>query len=104
MAIRWKQYLEQIGGPIEAKRGHTEVAVRVFPDGEWVMGLSWDSHDTTSPNGGTVVVRDSRGRTRAFFGHVCGPQMLENIFQGFPTLDAVYQKFVDVWLSEHELP
>ena len=42
-----------------------------FPNGEWIFGYGHDSHGLTAA-GGTLVIKDSRGRTRVFFGHVCG--------------------------------
>jgi hypothetical protein len=45
-----------------------------FPTGEWVVGVAKDSHAwfSTYTGGGTAVLKDSRGRVRCFFGHVCG--------------------------------
>ena len=45
-----------------------------FPNGEWVAGVAKDSHALYAQwtGGGTVVLKDSRGRVRCFFGHVCG--------------------------------
>lgn len=52
----------------------TETVGLVFPNGEWVIGAAKDSHALYSRQngGGTVVLKDSRGRVRCFFGHVCG--------------------------------
>ena len=52
----------------------TETVGLVFPNGEWVVGITKDSHAWFSAyfGGGTVVLKDSRGRVRCFFGHVCG--------------------------------
>jgi hypothetical protein len=41
-------------------------------NGEWVFGHGINSHGL-HPGHGTLVLRDSRGRVRIFFGHVCGP-------------------------------
>lgn len=43
-------------------------------NGEWILGVSASSHDMYSEwfGGGTVVLKDSRGRVRCFLGHVCG--------------------------------
>jgi len=69
-----------------------------FSKGEWVVGVSQDSH--TIIGGGVLVVRDSRGATRAFVGHVCGAgafertcRVLEMLAQGeaAPDLDALYR-------------
>jgi hypothetical protein len=45
-----------------------------------VFGKSQDSHGVWRRGGGTLVVRDSRGRVRAFFGHMCGPRYMEWAF------------------------
>jgi hypothetical protein len=47
---------------------------RKFDNGQWVFGVCRDSH--SSRHGGTVVVKDSRGDVRVFFGHVCGALQL----------------------------
>lgn len=72
LAREWKTDLERYGNPDEAKRADRDIIVLRCENGDWVFGRSVDSHGTWHRGGGTVVVRDSAGRTRAFFGHVCG--------------------------------
>jgi hypothetical protein len=63
----------------------------VFPSGEWVVGVVKDSHGMYSrlKGGGTVVLKDSRGRVRCFFGHVCGSGNIGQEAPGvFDSLDA----------------
>ncbi len=57
-----------------ARDSKTEALGIVYPNGEWVVGVAKDSHALYSrlTGGGTVVLKDSRGRVRCFFGHVCG--------------------------------
>jgi hypothetical protein len=45
-----------------------------FTNGGWVTGVGMSSHGFFCDfnGGGTVVLKDSRGRVRCFFGHVCG--------------------------------
>jgi hypothetical protein len=43
-----------------------------FPDDTWVMGAGIDSHSMRQA-GGTLALRDSRGKVQVFVGHVCGP-------------------------------
>lgn len=42
-----------------------------FPNGEWVFGYGVDSHGFELGRG-TTVIKDSKGRVRVYFGHVCG--------------------------------
>ncbi|MCE9533393.1 MAG: hypothetical protein K8T89_20050 [Planctomycetes bacterium] len=73
-AEKWRARLAAIPDPDAALAAYPEVEVVRCTNGEWVMGVSYDSH--RSNWGGTVVVRESTGRVRAFFGHVCGPRIL----------------------------
>lgn len=91
-AAKLRAILEPIPDP-EAGRGcDPEFSFRRFPNGEWVMGVARDSHAPLSLylGGGTVVLKDSRGRVRCFLGHVCGPGRLANIegLSGLDSLDA----------------
>jgi hypothetical protein len=63
--------MEPITNPEMAVRLHPDWAAIRFPNGEWVFGRGIDSH-WFSVGRGTLVVKDSRGRVRIFFGHVCG--------------------------------
>jgi hypothetical protein len=44
--------------------------LHTFTNGHWMVLRCANSHG--NPWGGTVVTRDSTGKTRVFFGHVCG--------------------------------
>jgi hypothetical protein len=76
-AEKWRARLQPLADPDAARATYPEVEVLRFGNGEWVIGVSDDSH--ASHWGGTVVVKDSTGRLRAFFGHVCGPRFLERL-------------------------
>ncbi len=80
-----------------------------FSNGEWVVGVAHDSHSFLG--GGVLVVRDSRGATRAFRGHVCGSgafkrtcRVLELRGEGEapPDLDALYRHLGEEF-TEREL-
>src|SRR5690242_4489535 len=59
-AETWKAAFEQIPDPETAQQRHPEVVVKRFANGEWAFGVSLDSH--THRAGGTIVIKDSRGR------------------------------------------
>src|SRR5262245_2482643 len=71
LAADWRAALLAAAGPDEAAAADPDVVVLRFPNGEWVFGKSRNSHGIWRRGGGTLVVRDSRGRVRAFFGHMC---------------------------------
>jgi hypothetical protein len=73
-AQKWHDRLQPLADPDAAAALYPEVEVLWFANGEWVIGVSDDSH--ASHWGGTVVVRDSAGQVHAYFGHVCGPRFL----------------------------
>jgi hypothetical protein len=76
-AAKWRARLHPLSDPDAARATHPEIEVLRFGNGEWVIGVSDDSH--ASHWGGTVVVKDSTGQVRAFFGHVCGSRFLERL-------------------------
>src|SRR5262249_8059574 len=76
-AETWRQRLEPPAHPEEGRARYPEVVGKRLKNGEWIFGVCADSHG--SHWGGTIVVKDSTGKVRAFFGHVCGPSYLENI-------------------------
>jgi hypothetical protein len=74
-ANRWLDRLQGFSDPESAQTAYPEVQFKRFENGEWVMGVSDDSH--RSRWGGTIVVKDSTGAKHVWFGHVCGPRRLE---------------------------
>jgi hypothetical protein len=76
-AERWRTRFDKFPDPTAAAAAYPEVEIMQFANGEWVFGISDDSH--RSHWGGTVVVKDSTGRVRAFLGHVCGPNYFRRL-------------------------
>lgn len=108
LAAEWRDRLSQYLDPEAARAGDPEVVVLGFTNGEWVFGRSQSSHGMWHRGGGTVVVRDSRGRTRAFFGHVCGWGQLgvaSSEFSQLPSLAEFYKRMAEEGggFAEHAL-
>jgi hypothetical protein len=101
-ARQWAALLESAPDIEAARRADQNVWGTTFADGEWVFGLSHDSHG--SPwTGGTVVCRDSRHGVRVFFGHVCGgpgPLWWKYNFEDVQSLDRFYARLEARWLKE----
>lgn len=105
LAAEWRDALLAAAGPDEAAAADPDIVVLRFPNGEWVFGKSQDSHGIWRRGGGTLVVRDSRGRVRAFFGHMCGPRYLAFEFgSDYPSLDAFYDSVLQHRIVEHIFP
>jgi hypothetical protein len=105
LAAEWRAALLAATGPDEAAASDPDVVVLRFPNGEWVFGKSQDSHGIWRRGGGTLVVRDSQGRVRAFFGHMCGPRYMEDAFgTNNPSLDAFYDRVVEYGKVEYTFP
>jgi hypothetical protein len=66
-----KAEMESIPDPGTAMQLHPDWTYMRFGNGEWVFGHGIDSH-WIGFGRGTLVVKDSRGRVRVLFGHVCG--------------------------------
>jgi hypothetical protein len=92
-AARWRAVLEPLPDPETAQASHPEVMGRRFPNGEWAFGVDRDSH--RFKDGGTIVVKDSTGRVRAFFGHVCGSGRLGGWLREANSLEEFYNS--DQW-------
>jgi hypothetical protein len=86
----WQERLRDVPDPDAARQAFPVVVWKRFGSGEWVFGVCEDSH--MNPNGGTIVLKDSRGRLRAFFGHVCGRDFLEQLLQHTDSLDGLYDE------------
>lgn len=96
------QPLTPSAGDLRAE--HPGIEVVRFPNGECVIGLAQNSHGLFVRGGGTIVVKDSRGNIRAFFGHVCGPNYLRTFFRDLPDLDHFYVRMKQLKFTEHALP
>ena len=103
-AARWRAAFEPLDDPEEARRRYPEVVAKRFEDGRWVFGVCRDSH--AYRDGGTVVVKDSTGAVRAFFGHVCGGSYLASSLRDAKSLEEFYRS--DWWttfaFSEYTFP
>ncbi|MDZ4753542.1 MAG: hypothetical protein SGJ11_03490 [Phycisphaerae bacterium] len=69
-----RTYAERLQLLDDAAEASTDPEIREhqFPSGERITHVSRDSHGAPFLDGGTVVVRDSNGTSRAFYGHGCG--------------------------------
>jgi hypothetical protein len=104
LAQEWRAVLEPFADPEDAARKDSRVQGKRFADGDWVFGLCQNSHGLLQPGGGTLVVKDSRGAVRAFFGHVCGQQALEGLLYGPKSLDEFYTYLLNNRFQEYEWP
>jgi hypothetical protein len=103
LAQQWRATLDSLGDLEEAKEKERDIHGRRFPNGEWAFGFCRDSHRLIQ-GAGTLVVKDSRGEARAFFGHVCGPDFLEGMLIHSKSLDEFYNRLRDCGLKEYEWP
>jgi len=94
LAAEWQAELSQYQSPDEAQTKDPKVIVVRFSDGSWVFGRCQSSHGVWKRGGGTVVVKDSKGQVRAFFGHVCGDENLGAVWEHW-NLDLYYWKTLD---------
>jgi hypothetical protein len=76
-AAKWKGIFEPLSDPEVVKTRYPFAATKRYADGSWIFGVSYDSH--AGLDGGTVILKESGGKVRAFFGHVCGPDMLADV-------------------------
>jgi hypothetical protein len=83
-AEKWTKRFQGLNSITEAKAKYSNVALLELPNDEWIFWVYSTSHG--NPWGGTIVTRDSRGITKAFFGHVCGCAVLHG-----ESLDEVYE-------------
>jgi len=74
-AVKLRPIVEAMPEPKEPFRDYSTGSVGMrFRNDEGVVGVAKDRHAffCDFDGGGTVVLKDSRGRVRCFFGHVCG--------------------------------
>jgi hypothetical protein len=62
------------------------------------MGIGRNSHGSSV--GGTVVLKDSRGQTRFFVGHVCGPRGHIHLVDVTANLDEFYKSLVTGFIEQ----
>ncbi len=87
-AAKWKGIFESLSDPEVVKTRYPFAATRHYADGSWVFGVSYDSH--AGRDGGTIILKESSGKVRAFFGHVCGPDMLQDTISRTGSLAEFY--------------
>lgn len=92
-AKEWKERFEDLPDPEVAKARYPDVETKKYTNGEWIFGVCRDSHGP--PPRDTIVVKDSRGPVRAFFGHVCGAELLKYQLENSTSLDDFYN--ADWW-------
>lgn len=66
------EYLDVTGQNIGASS--SRLTLLTFSNKDWLVMRCANSHG--KPWGGTLVTRDNTGKTRVFFGHVCGSATL----------------------------
>jgi hypothetical protein len=103
LAAEWRDHLARFPDPDAAKAADPQVVVVRCRNGEWAFGRSQNSHGIWYRGGGTVVIRDSAGRTRAFFGHVCGGGHLGVGPVEPPSLAELYKQLAESGFAEHPL-
>ena len=97
LAEEWKRVLEPLENVEDAAQKEPLIQGKRFANDEWVFGLCRDSHGRSRKGGGTLVVKDSRGKVRAFFGHVCGWMALEAMLREQKSLDEFYKYLFEHW-------
>jgi hypothetical protein len=104
LAREWKDELAPFADPESAKAKYPQTDSARFENGEWVFGLSQDSHGLFHRGGGTVVVKDSCGSVRAFFGHVCGAHWVRSFDLEHKSLNEFYAYLRDCGFVEYHWP
>jgi hypothetical protein len=92
---RLKAEMEAIPDPDTALRLHPDWAVIRCDNGEWLFGYGLDSHSFFRREKGTLVTKDSHGRVRIYFGHVCGENgpLVWGASRTFPNLTVFYNDY-----------
>src|SRR5262245_25362583 len=105
LAAEWRAALLAAPGPDEAAATDPDVVVLRFANGEWAFGKSQSSHGAWRRGGGTLVIRDSRGHVRAFFGHMCGSRYMDGALRtSNPSPDAFYVRVLKDVRTEYHFP
>jgi hypothetical protein len=106
LAQEWAARLEGFPDVETALASDEHIWGRRFENGEWVFGLSQNSHGSPR-TGGTVVIKESRRGVRVFFGHVCGgpgPLWWRYNFEEAKSLDEFYRRLAERRFTEYALP
>jgi len=101
LAGEWTAKLRAYTDLDDARAKDPRVQGAKLPNGEWVFGYCNDSHGKLPGHGGgTVVVRDSRGEVRVFFGHVCGDDYLQSYCNHSDSLDVFYKNLSEMLVEQ----
>lgn len=104
LAAEWRDDLAKYPTPDAAIDADTTIEHVRFPNGDWLIGRAQDSHGMWRRGGGTVVIKDSNGDTRVFFGHVCGGGFISWGFGEHPDLISFYNRVSENEFTEYNLP
>lgn len=92
--------LAAVPTPEDAERTFEDCVAIRFSNGEWACCVGINSHSWKRARD-TVEVRDSRGQTRVFIGHVCGPRFMSTYASpGVINLDQLYSGLVGDGFTE----
>jgi hypothetical protein len=105
-ADRLRAVVESIASPEAGQRIDPDYVAQRLPSGEWVLGIGRNSHAFPARFvDGTIVIKDSRGQVRCFFGYVCGPASLRLTFSDTESLDDLYKRLTnDYKYTEYHWP
>lgn len=102
LAAEWRDHLAQFDSPEAATAADPDIIVYRFANGEWVFGRAANSHGIWHRGGGTIVVKDSSGQIRAFFGHVCGSGILgPGVSDLEQSPESWYERMTETSFQEH---
>lgn len=102
LAQEWRVEFNQYATYQEAEAADPTIEVVKFDNGEWLIGRAQNSHGIWRRGGGTVVVKDSNGDTRAFLGgHVCGDGFLSWGFGERVDLTSFYGRVAENGFKEY---
>jgi hypothetical protein len=104
LAAEWRDDLAKYSTPEDVLVTDSDVEHVTFSNGEWLIGRAQDSHGMWRRGGGTVVTRDSNGKTRVFFGHVCGGGFLSWGFGEHADLNSFYDRVTENGFTEYNFP
>ena len=107
VAQQLKSKLDEVPNPEAGEGCDSEYFWHRFPDGEWIIGITRDSHGFFSKyrGGGTVVMKDSRGAIHCYLGHTCGSMFPKDFAQSAKGFDHFLKLMRDeTGMTETSLP
>ena len=103
LAAEWRDELASYESPQTAMLADAAIEHVTFDNGDWLIGRAQDSHGMWRRGGGTMVVFDSNGESRVFFGHVCGSGFIGCGFIEHADLQSFYARVVENGFEEYDL-